>query len=316
MPIIDSTLRRVRYYPELLGDSQIYTTAAGAVAAPNPLLLTQVAPNNVALTHLNIAGNAAIMLDLRADSLRHSSPSLPIVGDRWTIRAKRSAEISLRNIGVAAVNNQSLCYSLWVYKPNVVQKIAQGDTLTPDERKIADEYNLYEPVEKGIRPMTIPGRWPNQSSYMLEREYEILEEISPSFVTNIGVAETVISEIASRPDEAIIITGIWTVAAAAPGDNVRIRISRDNDDNLVEIVANGIGGLAGMLAARGGVPLWIPALNVIRISTIATVANAAHAVGFSMIRVRITDILRARWGLASRDELPGNVWDKVMGGIL
>ncbi|GAJ08265.1 unnamed protein product, partial [marine sediment metagenome] len=56
-------------------------------------------------------------------------------------------------------------------------------------------------------------------------------------------------------------------------------------------------------------------LTELRIKLKATVSKVIN-VRFTVRKCALTNILRARWGLASKDELPGDVWDKVMAGVL
>jgi hypothetical protein len=37
---------------------------------------------------------------------------------------------------------------------------------------------------------------------------------------------------------------------------------------------------------------------------------------YTFQRIRLTNILRARFGLVSKDEIPGDTWEKVMAGVL
>ncbi|MBA7670946.1 hypothetical protein ES703_79095 [subsurface metagenome] len=60
---------------------------------------------------------------------------------------------------------------------------------------------------------------------------------------------------------------------------------------------------------------FIPALHELRIKLKATVSRTIN-IRFTVQKVAMTNIFRARWGLATREELPKDVYDKVMAGVL
>ena len=61
---------------------------------------------------------------------------------------------------------------------------------------------------------------------------------------------------------------------------------------------------------------FVPALTELRIKLKATDADTDINIRFTIQKCALTNIFRARWGLASREELPGDVYDKVVAGVL
>jgi len=100
-------------------------------------------------------------------------------------------------------------------------------------------------------------------------------------------------------------------AAGPPHTNIRYIVDRDDDTSYRDIPTFPMSLLAG-----GEVACFIPAITEIRLTTQAAVAVGAHLFRYTYQRVKLTNTLRARFGLASKEELPGDVWEKVMAGVL
>jgi hypothetical protein len=112
----------------------------------------------------------------------------------------------------------------------------------------------------------------------------------------------------SRPGEFLVLTGI----SSAPGnaaDNVRIRIDRDDNADYLELPTY-------PMALSRDIKCFIPALKEFRIKLIAGGAVASHAMRYTIRRFVLTNLLRVRFGLVSKDEVPGDLWNKVRGGVL
>ncbi|MDP2323649.1 MAG: hypothetical protein Q8N51_06420, partial [Gammaproteobacteria bacterium] len=129
---------------------------------------------------------------------------------------------------------------------------------------------------------------------------------------NVAVANTVfaIESLTPKPGEIIVLTRV-AAAPAAAANVVRLHIDRDDDVDYGNLLT-----FALSLVAGGEVECFIPALKEIRLTTTAAVAPGAHLFRYTFRRVKLNNILRARFGLASKDQLPGDVYDKVMAGVL
>ncbi|MBA7592227.1 hypothetical protein ES708_34405 [subsurface metagenome] len=67
------------------------------------------------------------------------------------------------------------------------------------------------------------------------------------------------------------------------------------------------------------IPMFIPALTDIRLGVESTAGEADYNVRWTYVEYPLTTILRVRFGLVSRDELPDEykeVYDKVKAGIV
>ncbi|GAI60052.1 unnamed protein product, partial [marine sediment metagenome] len=52
------------------------------------------------------------------------------------------------------------------------------------------------------------------------------------------------------------------------------------------------------------------------LNIVAAGAVAPVYIRYTIWKVKLSNLLRCRFGLMSRDEAPGDVYDKVLGGIL
>ena len=97
-------------------------------------------------------------------------------------------------------------------------------------------------------------------------------------------------------------------------DNIRIAIDRDHVVDYVEFPTWGLGATAAASLAKE-ISCFIPAVTELRIKLKATTSKSIN-IRFTVQKVALTNIFRARWGLATREELPGDVYSKVLGGVL
>lgn len=316
MAISDAIIRMVRYPPELIPDSWFGTVPLNAEFAPPILDLRRFSPYIVVLANIRLAPNANVVLRARYDDTKVEENTAamlsdlagaPLVGS-WRLLAKSLLNYNLFGVVGAPIANYTTHYGVWAFPPTVAHKILYGMTLSPSEQAICDELGLRDTVGKGVLPLPL--------SQQIEREYHILGEETHSRRINIAAAATTytIEIIYPRPNDEIV---VLTRIAAAPGtaaQDVRVIIDRDNDANFAQLRA-----FALSLVAGGEVSCFIPAIKEIRLTTTATVAPAWHLFRYTLQRIKLTNLLRCRFGLISEDELPAgakDVWKKVLGGIL
>jgi len=70
------------------------------------------------------------------------------------------------------------------------------------------------------------------------------------------------------------------------------------------------------LVAGGEISCFIPATKEIRLPTSAAVAPGAHLFRYAVRRVKLNNILRIRFGLMDKAEAPGDLWKKVIAGVV
>ena len=302
--ITEATIQRARYYPERLPDARVVTVAAGLEASPPLLDLRRFAPKFLHLRDLAIDQNANVELRIRADDLRYefSCAGYPnLTSAAWeAIGTEFLRCVLFGYTGAGSGVAVRTYFGLWVYEATVAHKLKHKKVLNKEEQRIAERLGLKASVEKGVLPYPI--------DYILQREYHVLEEITHTRVLSVSTTPTAVITMSPRPDEFLVLTGL----ASQPGnlaDNVTITVDRDDNAAYLSMPTY-------PLSLDRDLPCFVPALNELKIYVSANTNVASHALRFTVRRCRLTNLLRVRFGLVSRDEVPGELWDKVKGGVL
>lgn len=303
--ITEATIKNVRFPPELIPDSWFGNVPAGAEVTPPVLDLRRFKPYITELANIQVTANANVVLRGRYDDLRveeNTAAMLSALVGAWRLLGKDI--LYLNFLGLILVANYTTHYGVWAYPPTVAHKLLYGLTLTEEEKALAEKHNIIDSVEKGVLPLPI--------SQQIEREYKVLGEETHSRSINIAVANTpyTIESIYPRKGEIVVLTRM-AAAPGAAGQVVRFIVDRDDDIGMADVRTFALSLIAG-----GEVACFIPAIREIRLHTEAAVAPGAHLFRYTYQRIKLTNTLRARFGLASKAELPGDVWEKVMAGVL
>ena len=206
-------------------------------------------------------------------------------------------------VTAAPIANYPTHFGIWVFTPTIAHKLLYNITLTPDEQALSQELGIKNTLEKGLLPLPI--------NEQIQREYYILGEETHSRSITVTTATSTVEVIYPESDDEFI---VLTRIAAAPGtaaQDVRLIIDRDDDANFAELRV-----FALSLVAGGEVACFIPATREIRLTTTSTVAPGAHLFRYTYQRIKLSNLLRVRFGLVSKDEVPADLWKKVQGGIL
>lgn len=309
--ITEATIKRVLYPPECIPDSWFGNVPANAEVSPPVLDLRRFKPYIAILANIQTTqplgppSYAYVILRARYDDARIEesvAALLPSLVGAWRLPAK---DILYYNfLGLAAVADYTTHFGVWAFPPTIAHKLLYGIALTNNERAICEELGIRNTVEKGLLPLPI--------SSQIEREYHILGEETHSRSVNITADNTVytIETLYPKANEFIVLTRL----AAAPGttaQNIRFTIDRDDDAGYAVLKTYALS-----LAAGGEVSCFIPAMREIRLTTIATAAPGAHLFRYTLQRIKLSNLLRVRFGLVSEDEVPGELIKKVQGGIL
>lgn len=319
MAISDAVIRMVKYPPELIPDSWYGAVPLTSESAPPVLDLRRFSPYFVILTNIQALRSANVNTRARYDGFtdirveQNNATTLQdlagadLVG-AWWLPAKSILYYNF--FGVAAVANYPTHYGIWAFTPTIAHKLRYGITLTSTEQAISKELGISNTVEKGLLPIPL-----NQQ---IAREYYVLGEETHSRNINIAVLNTIYTLESIYPrstDEFIVLTRI-AANPAAPANTIHIIVDRDDDPNFADVQTFPLS-----LNAGGEVACFIPAIREIRL-TITQTAGApvgAHLFRYTYKRIKLTNLLKVRFGLITEDELPADakdVWKKVLGGIL
>ena len=300
MAVTEAQIRQVKYPPECLPSTSVIQWGAAGLATeldvrrykPYLARLIDVAVDN------NLTSELRFIQDTKSFTISGGASGTIGVPFDFELLARDRLFYELFNSGALA--NHRSRYSLVIQKPTVAHKLSLGIALTNEEERIKQTYGIWKGVEKGIFPVPI--------TYQILREYLASVETRGRLI-NVPVTLTDIEVIGNYvTDECIILTGI----AAAPGpaaSAVQIQISRDEDTNYVPQLLTFPMGLGYDLRC------FIPAMREIRLQVIAAAPVANWAVRYTVWRVKMTNILRARWGMLAADELT-ELQERVKGGVL
>ncbi len=305
MTISEAMIRQIHLPPEVIPDTWVGDVAANQEAVPPILDLRRFSPFVVHLQDIAVEREDDDLMEVRVrgDTLRFDA----VVGSLRNLEVN-PLSIFARNYiwwnlwSPVLREDRRAYYGLRVYPPTVAHKLVFGIPLTAAERGIESELGISKSVQKGVLPLP----W----SVQREREYQVVAEESHGRTLDIGTATTVVESLHARPNEFLVLVGI-SCDPGDVGDQITITIDRDDDANYVPAL------LTFPLALTRDLACFIPALTEIRLSVVAAGAVADWNARYTLLRVRMTNTLRVRFGLVSKDELPEpSLWNKVMGGIL
>jgi len=316
MAINDAIIRRVKYSPELIPDSWYGAVPLNGESTPPVLDLKRFSPYIAILTNMLVGLNANVNTraryngfgDVRVEQSNAAMLTDAAGADRvgaWWLPAKSILRYNF--FGLALVNNYPTHYGVWAFLPTIAQKIHYNITLSPDEQALATELGIRNTVEKGLLPLPI--------SQQIEREYQVLGEETHVRSINIAALNTVYTLetiVPKSSDEVIVLTRV-AAAPAAVANTIHLYVDRDEDASIADLMTFPLA-----LSAGGEAACFIPAITEIKLTTTQTggVAVGAHLFRYTFKRIKLTNILRARFGLVSRDEIPGDTFDKVRAGVL
>lgn len=307
--ITEATIRMAHLYPELIPDTWVGNIAAASEAVPPVLDLRRFSPLFLRLCDIAVVRSDTEELRILADSTRNAIVAGSLIGNpnavlggiapsNFNILATEKLYYNLFSTPGAA--GFTSYYGVWAWYPTVADKLIAGKTLTPEESRINEELGISKTVEKGLLPLPIP--------LQIEREYQIIEEMSYGHIFTVTALPGItVSTLHPRADELLVLTKV----TCDPNLTVFLTIDRDDD--------------AGYRTTLNTFPLsldfdlkcFIPALKEIRMNLFSTAPPVANFnIRYTVLRCKMNNILRARWNLVTPDEIPGDVWAKVKGGIL
>jgi len=319
--INDAIIRRVKYPPELIPDSWYGAVPLNGESTPPVLDLKRFSPYITILTNVQALRSANVNIRARYDGfgdvrveqnnaaiLRDATAAADLVG-AWWLPAKSILYYNFFGLAGGIVNYPTH-YGVWVFPPTVAHKLRYGMALTSTEQAICDELGIKNTVEKGLLPLPL--------SQQIEREYYVLGEETHTRTINIAALNTVytLESIYPKPNGEFIVLTRVAAAPAAPANTIHILVDRDEDANFADVQTFPLS-----LNAGGEVASFIPAVREIRLTATQTAGGAvgAHSFRYTYKRIKLTNLLRVRFGLISDAALPADakdLWKKVLGGIL
>lgn len=313
--LTEASIKRTLYHPEQLPDTAVLATIApSSEASPALLDLRQFSPLLLRLVEATPDQDDDVEMRFRVDktTLNTLSGSMfdpsqrPWHPNNFSLLAKNEIYYNLFNSAVGAKTNVKSIFSLWVLKPTVAHKLRYGIALTREEQKLNKDLGIADTVEKGLLPLPL--------SEQIAREYQVLQEETHAFQVTVPTAGVVIETLHPAKDQFLVLTKITADPGNAATDVIQIAIDRDHVNDYVVFPTWAL-GTTNSIALDKEISCFIPALSELRIKLNATVSRTIN-IRFTIWKCAMTNLFRARWGLVSKDELPGDVWNKVMAGVL
>ena len=313
--LTEASIRRVLYFPEQLPDTAVIASiAATSEASPPQIDLRQFPPLLLRMVDVTPDQDDDVEMRFKVDdtTLNTLSGSMfdpsqrPWHPNNFSLLAKKRLYYNLYNAAVGAKTNYKSIFSLWVIKPTVAHKLRYGITLTPDEQKLSKDLGIADTVEKGLLPLPLKEQ--------ISREFQVLQEETHGFQMVVPTAGIAVKTLHPAKDEFFVLTKISADPGTAATDVIQVAVDRDYVSDYVVFPTWAL-GITGAVALDKEINCFIPALNELRIRLNATVSRTIN-IRFTILRCAMTNLLRARWGLATRDELPGDVYNKVLAGVL
>ncbi|MBA7558431.1 hypothetical protein ES708_00034 [subsurface metagenome] len=309
MTITEATIKRALYFPEQLPDGSVPTIAAQSESSPTLLDLREFPPLLARLSEVAADRDDDVEMRFKVDNTTFSplaGSMFNLLANNFSLLAKNRIYYNLYNSAVGAKTDFKTFFSLWLIKPTVAHKLRLGIPLTAEEQKLNKDLGISDTVEKGLLPLP--------PAQQIAREYQVIQEETHAFQLTVPTAGVYVETLHPANGQFLVLTKLSADPGDAAADNIRIAIDRDHVADYVEFPTWALGATAAVSLGKE-ISCFIPALTELRIKLKATVSKTIN-IRFTVWKCAMTNIFRARWGLASRDELPGDVWAKVMAGVL
>ncbi|GAI61553.1 unnamed protein product [marine sediment metagenome] len=309
MTITEATIKGVLYYPEQLPDGALPDITAHSESSPTLLDIRQFSPLLVRLSEVAVNQNDNIEMRFKVDdkTLNVLAGSMfDLLANNFSLLAKSRIYYNLYNSSAGDLTDIMTFFSLWVIKPTVAHKLRLGIPLTAEEQKLNKDLGISDTVEKGLLPLPL--------AQQIAREYQVIQEETHGFNVLVPTAGVDVETLHPLPGQFLILTKISADPGDLSGDLIKVAVDRDYVSDYVEFPTWALGG-SDTIALGKEISCFIPALHELRIKLKAGTSKTIN-IRFTVLKVAMTNIFRARWGLATREELPKDVYDKVMAGVL
>lgn len=312
--ITEATINRVRYPPELLPDAVFNDIPAGAEVTLPILDLRRITGRLLRLSEIAVDRDANVELRITNDGMglysaynlaggffdldSNTSP----YANNFQMLARDRLYYNLFNSSADLIENFRTSFGVWVDNLRIVDKLKLGIVLDNNERALAEKFGIGDTVEKGLLPLPLEQQ--------IEREYrsQLISEETHGRTMAVTTTSQLVETIYPRAGQFLVLTKL-AATAGTTDNNIRISISRDTDADYIADLKSYAVGLERELSC------FIPALSELSLNIIAAEAVTVY-IRYTILKVKLSNLLRCRFGVMSRDEAPGDVYDKVLGGIL
>ncbi|GAI67467.1 unnamed protein product [marine sediment metagenome] len=312
--ITEATISRVRYPPELLPDAVFNDIPASAEVTTPILDLRRITGKLLRLSEIAVVRDDDVELRINNDGMGlHSAYNVAggffdlastesPYANNFQMLARDRLYYNLFNSSTDEIGDFRTSFGVWVQNLTIADKLKLGIPLTNDERAIDKKFGISSTVEKGLLPLPLEQQ--------IEREYrsQLISEETHGRTMAVTTASQLVETIYPRAGQFLVLTKLAATEGTAD-NNIRISISRDTDADYITNLKSYAVGLERELSC------FIPAMSELSLNIIAA-GEVTVYIRYTILKVKLSNLLRCRFGLMSREEAPGDVYDKCLGGIL
>jgi len=311
-------VQRVRYPPELLPFSAVFTVPAQKYVSPaildiKKLNVKKIIERMVVLAYVSQPRNTSIDLEYKVDNITRELDTEAMKNypelEELFLPATDKLYLNYKNTSGVDVTNYYSVLGLWVLAPTTVEKmlykyydvissemseedkLARMELIPVEERRLAAKYGIIKLLEKGtypLRPSPDPLR---DLGFKLEREYQVIREEVDTFTGAIEAGqESLVFDIKpnERKGEFVVLTGISAQPPADPAYGTQIVVERDEEGEYFRLDCY-------PMSLDWYLPMWIPATVRLRVSVWTDTAISSWSCRIRYKICRLNNILRARW---------------------
>jgi len=312
--ITEATLERAKYPPELLPDAVFRDIPATAEVTPPILDLRRLGGKLIRLSDIAVVRDPTVEARIKNDEMGLLAAVTNIGGffdlasnispyaNSFQMLALNRLYYNLYNTTALLIPSFRTSYGVWVQRLTIADKLKFGVPLTNDEKAMDKKFDVASTVEKGLLPLPLEQQ--------IEREYrsQLISIETHGRTIDVTATSQVVETMYPKSGNFLVLTKI-AATPWLPADDVRISISRDNDANYITDLKTYAVGLERDLNC------FIPAMSELALNIIATVPQTV-SIRYTIWKVKLSNLLRCRFGLMSEEEAPGDVWSKVKCGVL
>jgi len=311
-------VQRVRYPPELIPFSAVFTVPAQKYVSPaildiKKLNVKKIIERMVVLSYISQPRNTSVKLEYKVDNISReidtsAMPNYPDLEELF-LPAHDKVWLNYKNTSGADVTNYYSVLGLWVLSPTVVEKmmytyydvisselteeekLMKMELIPIEERRLAAKYGVIKLLEKGTYPLRPSPNPMKDLMFKLEREYQVIREetrtITPSIEAN---QETLLFDIKpnEKKGEFVVLTGVAPQPPADPAYGTQLIIERDEEGEYFRLDCY-------PLSLDWYLPMWIPATTRLKVYVWTDTAIASWACRIKYKICRLNNILKARW---------------------
>jgi len=188
---------------------------------------------------------------------------------------------------------------VWIDTPTIADKLQRGIRLTDEEYEIADELGLLDSFAKGLVPVP--------REYFIQRHYQVVNELTRAIQTDLTATGGLYYHYTSTsPDRFFVVKSIACIDTSGTTFNAAVTIIRDEEEALsIPLPA---------LSIDYDIPLFIPAMDTVELVFMTDTDISDFRARWTIAECRLTDYLKMKWGLISRDENE-DLWKEVVAGL-